>query len=329
MHLSTLAIYACSLTFAVVGMLPIGPLIRACAGSCDVALRGCKGAADGCAHACGDGLSSCGRACDDASRACGRTCDDAGEACAKACTDVEHCGKQCADSCQSPERFDPPDEPQGAGWTEQIPEDLAPLYVEKRRPAVEFVLNVALSREQFRAIHRADPLDGVVDEMVTYNKQYQQILAGFPIHAPKQAADLDIILDGLSGDILTFISHNDDGAIYFGDGQSIDIAALADRCSAKHKLCIFLSCSSGKYLGDKAALGLTRDIHFKDISPILDALSRKFRDPGDGIAAKDIDTLMRGQEHRIRMNYRLRKSGEVLAGAIVVYAVYETQTRNP
>ena len=113
--------------------------------------------------------------------------------------------------------------------------------------------------------------------------------------------------------------------LFTGQWADLPLSELAASCAHHGKICLFVSCSSRKYVHGSSNVGLARDIHFEDIGDILDDVTAALRESGRNLSLADLERTIRQGERKIEVRFWLTHvGGAFLAGGVVIYAVGES-----
>lgn len=63
--------------------------------------------------------------------------------------------------------------------------------------------------------------------------------------------------------VIVIVGHNVKGRLMLADGESLDLNEMSEHCAAAAKICVFLSCSSDRYVR-RNAVGAARTITFRE-----------------------------------------------------------------
>lgn len=80
----------------------------------------------------------------------------------------------------------------------------------------------------------------------------------------RNVGDMRQIIEQSESKVVVIIGHNENGFILLLNGEKIAFSEIKQQCVAFQKYCIFLSCSSNKWLDDNRAIGVKRDLSYDD-----------------------------------------------------------------
>lgn len=135
---------------------------------------------------------------------------------------------------------------------------------------VRGVVVVPRNEVEFRNIFGTDPK---MSQLSNLRKVQNDI---FGIKGVKLAPSIgEEITDGIvnsPGKFFIITGHNNNGKLFLPNGSSVLFSDIKYKCAVYGKYCIFLSCSSKKWVGEGEGVGVGRDLTYEDSIEFMKAI---------------------------------------------------------
>lgn len=179
------------------------------------------------------------------------------------------------------------------------------LFSDQYASTVEVLWAIPTSTSEYRKVYNVasggETKATKALQIKRYKKEYQKEFGVKGRLVGRKEFDAALAHDRTS--IFAIIGHNENGRFRFLDGATANLNELADSCTAKMKLCVFVSCDSNEFIASKG-VGVDRSITATEARWITREI-RTFLSKREMVTPNEMVEFVRAQSAKAKTKHRV------------------------